>query len=103
VEERLRYVRGGWFVPRETVELVYYRYNAVLHNQSTIFRYNSPHSDHNQIHHVHRYDLPGTGVEIKPPTQLREREVPTLREVLSEAEEWYWKHLAGADPDRRTD
>ena len=100
VEERLRYVRGGFFVPRDTIELVFYRYNMVLRNESLVFRYNSPHKDHNQFHHVHRYDVPGTGEQIKPPTRLRERDVPTLRQVLQEAERWYYQNVASSEAVR---
>jgi hypothetical protein len=64
VEERLRIPRGRWwFRPGagSLVELVFYRYNAVLLNLGTIFRYNSPHRDHRPFHHVHRFDVLGSG------------------------------------------
>lgn len=88
------------------VALTYYRYNARLPGRGSgrgmIFRYNSPHRAHNRFHHVHRYDTLGTGDEVRPPTPIPEDEVPTLRQVLKEAEEWYYAHLAGrAEADER--
>jgi hypothetical protein len=99
VEERLRAVssrplfhRRGAKLP---VELVFYRYNAVLGNRGPIFRYNSPHADHRPYHHVHRVDVFGTGAETVTP--LRRSEVPSVRTVLNEAEQWYWDHLRRED------
>lgn len=98
VEERLER-RRNWFSrhPAENVVLRSYRYNARLpgrgRRQGMIFRYNSPHEDHNRFHHVHRFDTLGTGAEVKPPTEIPEDQVPTLRQVLREAEEWYYAHL----------
>jgi len=60
----------------------------VLSTRGTIFRYNSPHQNHREFHHVHRFDLLGTGAETVTPVD--ERDVPTLRQVLEEAEGWYW-------------
>jgi hypothetical protein len=91
VEEHHRFVRMGWLGPRDAAELIYYRYNVVLNNVGTIFRYNSPHEDHRQFHHVHRIDVLGSGAETVLP--LKEREVPTLREVLQESERWHYDHL----------
>jgi hypothetical protein len=73
------------------VELVFYRYNAVLGNRGTIFRYNSPHAVHRKFHHVHRVDVLGTGAEIVVP--LSRSEVPSIRTVLLEAEQWHWDHV----------
>lgn len=92
--------RINWFSrqPLGHVVLTYYRYNARLpgrgHGKGMIFRYNSPHRAHNRFHHVHRYDTLGTGNEVRPPTPVPEDEVPTLRQVLREAEEWYYSYLA---------
>jgi hypothetical protein len=99
VEERLRIVREpSWLKRRDDplVQLVFYRYNAVLLNRGTIFRYNSPHADHRAFHHVHRFDVLGSGAETVE--HVRERDVPSLRQVLKEAEEWHW-----ANPNREAD
>lgn len=98
VTERLRVLRESTWLRRKKnplVELVSYENNAVLLNRGTMFRYNSPHEDHNQFHHVHRVDVLGTGE--KTITPLREADVPSLRELVNEAEGWYWKRL-GSDP-----
>lgn len=98
VEEHLQ-KRRSWVSRTDAVQLGYYRYNARLSGRSRgvglIFRYNSPHEDHNHFHHVHRYDTLGTGEEILPPREMRPDEVPTLREILAEAERWHYDH-----PDR---
>jgi hypothetical protein len=93
--------RINWFSkqPFGHVALANYRYNARLpgrgHGKGMIFRYNSPHKSHNRFHHVHRYDTLGTGDELRPPIPVPQDEVPTLRQVLKEAEEWYYAHIAG--------
>ncbi|HET6232842.1 MAG TPA: hypothetical protein VFE05_22390 [Longimicrobiaceae bacterium] len=94
IEEELR-VRRSWFGGggRPRFQLTFYRYNAVLLNRGTIFRYNSPHADHRSFHHVHRRDVLGTGEETV--TRLEPADVPSIREVLKEAEDWYWTNLAG--------
>lgn len=99
IDERLRVVREpSWLKRRDDplVRLEFYRYNAVLLNRGTIFRYNSPHADHRTFHHVHRFDVLGTGAETVDPVD--ERQVPSLRQVLKEAEEWHW-----ANPNREAD
>lgn len=94
VSERLRVLRESTWLRRKNnplVELTAYENNAVLLNRGTIFRYNSPHEDHNQLHHVHRVDVLGTGEKTISP--LGEADVPTLRQLVNEAQEWYWTHL----------
>jgi len=95
VMERLRVLRESTWLRRKNnplVELTAYENNAVLLNSGTIFRYNSPHEDHNQFHHVHRIDVLGTGEKTVVP--IHEADVPTLRQLVNEAEEWYWAHTA---------
>jgi hypothetical protein len=94
VMERLRVLRESTWLRRKNnplVELVSYENNAVLLNRGTTFPYNSPHEDHNQFHHVHRVDVLGMGE--KTITRLRRVDVPTLRQLVNEAEEWYWANL----------
>ncbi len=43
------------------------------------------------LHHVHRVDVLGTGE--KTLSSLREADVPSIRRLVNEAEEWYWAHL----------
>ncbi|HZG42985.1 MAG TPA: hypothetical protein VEY93_08495 [Longimicrobium sp.] len=79
--------------------LTEYSNSAVLHNRGTIFRYDSPDPEpaketpeHHKYHHVHRFDVPGTGAQIVPPARVAEWEVPTLRQVFQEAERWHYEH-----------
>lgn len=75
-----------------TVQTKAYRYNVALAGRSNIFRYDSAHPDHNQEDHVHRYDII-SGKQVEPAEMIYDRErVPTLREVIDEAEEWYYEH-----------
>jgi hypothetical protein len=94
VTERLRVLRESTWLRRKNnplVELLSYENNAVLLNRGTIFRYNSPHEDHNHFHHVHRVDVLGTGQ--KTLSSVGEADVPSLRQLVNEAEEWYWAHV----------
>lgn len=95
VEERLEWNRS-WFGRRDHVVLVEYLYNARVpglgRGLGMIFRYNSPHPTHNKFHHVHRFDTLGTGEQIMPPTFVKAEMVPTVRQVLQEAELWYYDH-----------
>ena len=71
-----------------------YSYSAILGKRGPIFRYDSPHPDHNQFHHVHRYavldgDVHGAAFPIEPQTEW-----PTLGEVIQELCDWYYDNLA---------
>ena len=70
-----------------------YSYSAILSGYGSVFRYGSPHPDHNQFHHVHRYrplegDVHGAVSAIDPPDEW-----PTLGEVMRELSEWYDAHV----------
>ena len=103
VSERLRFARETRWSPRgkeRRVSLIEYSYSAVLHNRGNIFRYDSPHPDegsstpeHHRFHHVHRFDVLGTGAEIRPPVHLDQHEVPALRQIFEEAERWHYANL----------
>jgi len=74
-------------------------YSAVLEGHGNIFRYDSPDlvqteltPGHHKYHHRHRFDVFGTGQEIRPAEEVEERDVPSLRQVVEEAETWYWQH-----------
>ena len=91
VSKRLSRVGGTDDAP--TVRTVGYSYSAVLENVGSIFRYDSPHPDHNQFHHVHRYnildgDVHGEVHSITPATDW-----PTLGEVIQELCDWYFQHI----------
>lgn len=94
VDERLRVLDEPSWLRRHgnpLITLGFYRYNAVLLNRGTIFRYNSPHVDHRTFHHVHRFDVLGSAAETVH--EVNPRDVPSLRQVLHEAEEWHWANL----------
>lgn len=100
VEEHLRILHEPPWLRRRgnpLIQLSFYRYNAVLLNRGTIFRYNSPHEDHRTFHHVHRFDVLGSGAETVD--LVSERDVPSLREVLKEAEDWHWANLNRDDAE----
>lgn len=69
----------------------------MLKHGGLIFRYNSPHKTHNKFHHLHRYK---DGVQIKPPLMIPPNEVPTLRQVLKKAEEWYYDNAGLVGKER---
>jgi hypothetical protein len=103
--ERLRFDRETRRSPRgaqRLARLVEYSYSAVLHKRGSVFRYDSPDLDvtvltpeHHKFHHRHRFDVLGTGEEIRPPDVVPPDQVPTLRQVLQETERWHYEH-----PDR---
>ncbi len=74
------------------VQTVDYSYNAVLTNVGNILRYDSPHLDHNQEHHVHRYDVLNGDKKGRVEFIYDEEQRPTLGEVIREVEEWFYKH-----------
>ena len=69
-----------------------YSYNAVLANVGNILRYDSPHHDHNQEHHVHRYDVLNDDKEGRLEFIYDEEQRPTLGEVIREVQEWFYEH-----------
>lgn len=103
VTEKCRFDRETRWSPRgqnRKLRLIEYSYSAILNNRGNIFRYDSPDlvqdaatPDHHKDNHCHRFNVLGTGEEIKPPRSLAPKDVPTLREVLEEAERWHYDHL----------
>lgn len=78
---------------RSLVQTIEYSYNAYVAGQGNILRYNSPHDDHNQFHHVHRFDFFGGGDETVEEIKTEE-DRPTLSDVLEELRNWYWQNVA---------
>ena len=70
------------------VQTVFYRYNASL-PIGNILRCDSPHADHNQFHHVHRFDV----FEGDVFGTISEGEWPTLGEAIQELQDWYYRNL----------
>jgi hypothetical protein len=82
------------------VETVAYSYSAVLARVGNIFRYCSPHDDHNEDHHVHRFDV-RAGDMSGTLTFHGRGGWPTLGEVIEELRGWVadnaeWLHARGA-------
>lgn len=91
VYKRLQILEGDG--ARAIVQAVDYSYNASIRGVGNIFRYDSPHPDHNREHHVHRFDV-FARQELKPPRFLPEEEQrPTLGEVIAEVETWYYENI----------
>jgi hypothetical protein len=66
-----------------------YSYHAVLGGVGSIFRYDSPHADHNTEHHVHEYTTIGGPSTGRPRFLYAEAEIPTLGEALRRLYRWY--------------
>ncbi|NTW52991.1 MAG: hypothetical protein HGB22_10460 [Chlorobiaceae bacterium] len=60
------------------VQTVSYSYNVFLTGVGNVFRYDSPHKDHNQQHHVHRYDVLNAGNTVAVTYIGDEENIPTL-------------------------
>ena len=69
------------------VQTFEYTYNAALRGVGNVFRYDSAHADHNQEHHVHRYDVLNGDmsgkVDLHGPDGW-----PTLGDVIEELRGW---------------
>ena len=83
VEKLLKVVEGTGM--NALVRTVEYRYNASIF-LGNIFRYDSPHPDHNQFHHVHRFDVFGGDFE----GTIGRSDWPHLGDVIDELEEWHY-------------
>lgn len=90
VAERLVIVQGEG--TEAMVERAGYSYNVVLEGVGNIFRYDSPHTDHNREHHVHRYDVLEGDSQGAIDFIYDEEKRPTLSEVTEEARQWYYEH-----------
>jgi hypothetical protein len=66
-----------------------YSYHAVLRGVGSIFRYDSPHPDHNQEHHVHEYSVIGKAAVGPPRFLYSEAEIPTLGDALRRLRRWH--------------
>lgn len=74
--------------PPAFVQTVDYSYNASLDGVGNIFRYCSPHPDHNTFHHRHTYDV-FSGDQFG---NVSESGWPTLGEVIEELRCWTSDH-----------
>ena len=73
------------------VQSATYTYHARLRGRGNILRYDAPHESHRPFHHVHRYDprLKGHDETVEA---IAGEEWPTLGEVLTELEVWYFEN-----------
>lgn len=97
--EKTLLVLGGEGVDA-LVQTVFYSYNVSLAGVGNIFRYDSPGKmgavesmSHHRHHHKHTYDVFEGDVRGRIDLIDDEELVPTLREVIEEAEKWYWEHV----------
>ena len=77
------------------VQTVEYTYHAQLGKVREVFRYCGPHEEgHNDEHHVHRFDVLGSGKQLadSPTFLIHEEERPTLGEVIEELHRWHDTH-----------
>ncbi len=75
------------------VQTINYTYNVSLQGGGNLFRYDSPHEDHNQDHHKHVFDRE-TFEEIAESPLLHGLDGwPTLGEVVQEAARFYWENF----------
>lgn len=74
-----------------TVQTFAYTYCAVLAGVGNVFRYCSPHEDHNQDHHVHEFDvLAGDRAgNVRP---VGEDGWPLLGEAIGRLQQWACDH-----------
>jgi hypothetical protein len=69
------------------VQTIEYSYNASIHI-GNIFRYDSPHPDHNKFHHVHRFNV----FDNDHIGNVDPCEWPHLGDVIDELQEWYYEN-----------
>ncbi len=90
VSKRIQILEGDG--PNALVQTVDYSYNAFVSGSGNILRYDSPHPDHYKQHHVHRFDVL-TRREIAVDFIQIEDDRPTLGEIISEVESWYYDNI----------
>ncbi|HEU0012644.1 MAG TPA: hypothetical protein VFQ45_03135 [Longimicrobium sp.] len=66
-----------------------YSYKGILADRGTIFRYDSPHADHNTEHHVHEFATVGDPDTATVRFLYGEDEVPTLADALRRLYHWH--------------
>ncbi len=85
VEKVLKVVEGDG--ANAMVQTTTYNYNASI-SLGNVLRYDSPHNDHNEYHHVHRYDV-FAGDQDGTTTEAI---WPSLGDVITELQNWYCEH-----------
>jgi hypothetical protein len=84
------------------VQIVGYRYHVKIPGIGNVFRYEGPHPrretgpappPHHDHHHVHRYDILRGDLTGKVEIIPNVGGVPTLREAISEAADWFYEHI----------
>jgi hypothetical protein len=100
VTKALRIVSGTG--AEAMVQTISYSYNAVLSGIGNVFRYDSPHEDHNRDHHVHRYDV-FAGDARGATTFHGEDGWPTLGEAIEKLRCWVSDHAEQLETSQRGD
>lgn len=98
VSKRIEILEGEGASAR--VQTASYSYNVHIQGIGNIFRYDSPDPvgetagapAHHLEHHVHRYDVLRGDKRGTIECIYEEDRVPTLREVIDEAADWFYAH-----------
>lgn len=90
--------------PAALVQTRSYSYNVLIRGRGNLFRYDSPDLvptsatvEHHKYHHKHVYSLEPLGRQVQVVLIENEDDIPTLGEVLREAEAWYYDHIGELD------
>jgi len=75
------------------VQTTSYSYNVALVGVGNIFRYDSPHSDHNKFHHLHKYDVLN-GDKQGEVHAVDSEKWRHLQEVIEEAMDWHYDNYS---------
>lgn len=87
VDKYLMVVNEG---PPVVVQTRDYSYNASLSGRGNIFRYCSPHADHNCFHHRHDFDAFAKDPSETETIARIPGDWPTLGDVIEELFKWTW-------------
>ena len=89
VDKKLKILSGQG--ANALVQTSAYHYNAFVHGQGNLFRYDSPHG-HRPCHHVHRFDFLKSWSQTGVQELQSVNAVPTLSDVIDEARELYYEY-----------
>jgi hypothetical protein len=100
IEVRQQFERVDGRDAEARVQIVEYRYHVQLTGVGPIFRYDAPHAlfddedapAHHHEHHRHEYDVLKGDREGTITCIYDVEQVPTLREVIDEAADWFYAH-----------
>jgi len=70
-----------------------YSYNVSQSGRGNVFRYDNshPHPGHISKHHYHEWEKPGA--KEHPPIEIEDGKQPTLGQVITQADNYYWTYI----------